>query len=392
MTYTFSNRINNAKASAIREILKLMQDPSMISFGGGNPSPDTFPVETLKMISDDLFSHNANVLLEYGISEGNVSFKEEAISFFERNEKIKKQDDEVLITSGSQQIMDFVAKIFINEGDRVICENPSFLGALNAFKSNGAKLIGCDIENDGINIEQVEAALKKEVVKFIYVIPNFQNPTGITMSLEKRKALYALAVKYDTLILEDNPYGDLRFDGQMIPSIKSLDECGRVIYGASLSKIIAPGMRVAMMVANKEIISKAVVAKQVNDVHTNAWAQAVMANFLRCTNMDTHLEAIQGVYAKKAKLMLSLMKESFASDVKWTIPSGGMFIWVTLPSRIDMESFVKAALDKKVAVVPGNAFLCDPTQSSNCFRMNFSTPSKENIELGISILGELTKA
>ncbi len=391
MKYTFSNRIENAKASAIREILKLMQDPEMISFGGGNPAPDSFPVAALKDVSNQLFTDVPNALLEYGISEGYRSFSNEALAFFSRNEQIKTDDDELLVTSGSQQIMDFMAKIFCDEGDVVICENPSFLGALNAFKSNGAKLVGCDIEADGIDIDQVEKALQKEKVKFIYVIPNFQNPTGITMSLEKRKALYNLAKKYNTIILEDNPYGDLRFEGEYIPSIKSLDDSGIVVYGASLSKIIAPGMRVALMVANKEIISKAVVAKQVNDVHTNAWAQTVMAKFLSQTDMDQHLCTIQKIYQVKATLMLSLMKEHFASDVSWTIPSGGMFIWVTLPSRINMETFVKKALEKKIAVVPGNAFLTDSSMPSQCFRMNFSTPSSKDIEIGIKILGELTK-
>ncbi|WP_249029981.1 aminotransferase-like domain-containing protein [Tannockella kyphosi] len=392
MKYRYSNRIEKAKASAIREILKMMNDPEMISFGGGNPAVETFPIESLKNISSRLFEESPTKVLEYGITEGDIDLRQEALQFFSNKEDIKKEYDQVLITSGSQQIMDFIAKVLCNEDDKVICENPSFLGALNAFKSNGATLVGCDIEADGINLEQVEKALQSDVKPaFIYTIPNFQNPTGITMSYEKRKKLYELACKYEVPILEDNPYGDLRFEGQAIPSIKSMDEEGIVIYAASLSKIIAPGMRVAMLLAHQDIVGKVTVAKQSNDVHSNAWSQKVMANFLHETDMAEHLKKLQAVYSRKCALMLSKMEECFDEAVSWTIPEGGMFIWVTLPDTISMLEFVQEAIKNKVAVVPGNAFYSDDSIPCQSFRMNFSMPSDENIIKGVEILGTLSK-
>lgn len=392
MKFTFSNRIDGVQASAIREILKMMNDPEIISFGGGNPSSESFPVEALKEISNRIFEENPNCVLEYGITEGNNELKTEVIKFLNRHETVTKEYDDIMITSGSQQIMDFLAKCLCNEGDVVVCENPSFLGALNAFKSNGATLVGCDLEEDGIHLGQLEMALQANPKpKFIYLIPNFQNPTGITTSFEKRKAIYALAKQYQVPILEDNPYGDLRFKNAPIPSIKSLDDEGLVIYAASLSKIIAPGMRVAVMIGHRDLMKKIVVAKQTNDVHTNAWAQKVMAEFLKQTDMDVHLTKLQAIYDKKCHLMLREMETHFDSKVTWTKPDGGMFIWVTLPEKVDMMEFVQAAVEKKVAVVPGNAFYSDTTLPCSSFRMNFSTPSEEAIKKGVKILGDLSK-
>lgn len=391
MNFEFSKRISGVQASAIREILKMMNDPQIISFGGGNPASETFPVTKLKEISNDIFNTKPNSILEYGITEGDINFKKAAIDFLSRHEIVLKDYDEVMVTSGSQQIMDFMSKCLCNEGDIVICENPSFLGALNAFKSNGAKLVGIEMEDDGINLTKLEEALNKhQKPKFIYLIPNFQNPTGITTSFKKRQAIYALAKKYQVMILEDNPYGDLRFKNEPIPSIKSLDDEGLVVYAASFSKIIAPGMRVAIMIGHRDLLAKCTVAKQTNDVHTNAWAQSVMARFLNETDMDEHLKKLQAVYNKKCNLMLEEMKKHFSKDCKWTIPDGGMFIWVTLPERLDMLSFVKKAIEHKVAVVPGNAFYDDDSKHCQSFRMNFSMPSTEQIIKGVSILGALT--
>lgn len=390
MKFDFSTRISGVKASAIREILKMMNDPQIISFGGGNPASETFAISKIKEISDTIFSNEPNSILEYGISEGDNEFKNEAIKFLSRHETILKDYDQVMVTSGSQQIMDFMAKCLCNEGDLVICENPSFLGALNAFKSNGAKLVGIEMEDDGINLIKLEEALKQpNKPKFMYLIPNFQNPTGITTSLAKRKAIYQLAKKYQVPILEDNPYGDLRFNHDAVPSIKSLDDEGLVVYAASFSKIIAPGMRVAIMIGPQDLMQKVTVAKQTSDVHTNAWAQKVMARFLQETDMEVYLSNLQTVYKNKCELMLQEMEKHFSKDCSWTIPDGGMFIWVTLPERIEMVDFVKKAIEHKVAVVPGNAFLDDDSKPCQSFRMNFSMPTNEQIIKGIAILGEL---
>ena len=273
----------------------------------------------------------------------------------------------------------------------VICENPSFLGALNAFKSLGAELRGIEYKNGQLDLEDLEKALNENPKpKFMYLIPNFQNPTGLTMSLEMRQKILGLAKKYEVLILEDNPYGDLRFEGDDIPSIKSLDEDGLVIYAASLSKIIAPGMRVACCMGPQEVVSKFTVAKQASDVHSNLWAQRVMARYLKDYDMDEHIHTIREIYKKKCYLMLDEMKKYFHPDVQYTVPTGGMFIWVTLPKNIDMQTFVKEALKQNVAVVPGNAFLDDDTKECHSFRMNFSTPTDEKIKQGVKILGNLT--
>ncbi|MCI9050247.1 MAG: PLP-dependent aminotransferase family protein [Coprobacillus sp.] len=391
MKYEFTNRMANVKASAIREILKATANPEIISFAGGNPAAEAFPVKEIQSISQDILKNEPIRVLQYGITEGDNDLIEAAIQFFNRKEIAFKTGDQMIITSGSQQIMEFAAKCLCNEGDTVICENPSFLGALNAFKSLGAELRGIEYKNGQLDLEDLEKALNENPKpKFMYLIPNFQNPTGLTMSLEMRQKILGLAKKYEVLILEDNPYGDLRFEGDDIPSIKSLDEDGLVIYAASLSKIIAPGMRVACCMGPQEVVSKFTVAKQASDVHSNLWAQRVMARYLKDYDMDEHIHTIREIYKKKCYLMLDEMKKYFHPDVQYTVPTGGMFIWVTLPKNIDMQLFVKEALKQNVAVVPGNAFLDDDTKECHSFRMNFSTPTDEKIKQGVKILGNLT--
>lgn len=391
MEYKFSNRMSNVQASAVREILKAASDPEVISFGGGNPAKEAFPVEAIKRISNELFEEDPISMLQYGITEGYGPLRESAKAFFNRDDQVSKEYDDIIITTGSQQIMDLLAKCVCNEGDIVISEDPSFLGALNSFRSNGATLVGVPVEEDGMNMEALEKAMQmKPTPKFLYVIPNFQNPMGTTMSLEKRKKTYELAKKYGVLILEDNPYGDLRFAGEMVAPIKSFDEDGIVVYAASLSKIIAPGMRVAVAIGHKTLLQKMTVAKQVADVHSNVWAQRVMDRFLRETDMNEHLTRLQAIYRVQATLMLKEMDEHFHPSVKYTRPEGGMFIWVTFPDGVDVNAFIQDAIKQKVAVVPGVAFLCDDKAPCQSIRMNFSTPTKENIIKGVRILGELT--
>ncbi|MEG0276632.1 MAG: PLP-dependent aminotransferase family protein [Coprobacillus sp.] len=391
MKYEFTKRMSTIKASAIREILKATANPDMMSFAGGNPSTEAFPVQAIEKISAEILREDPISVLQYGITEGDKGLLNAATAFFNRHENVTKDNDKMIIASGSQQIMEFAAKCLCNEGDVVVCENPSFLGALNAFKSLGAVLKGIEYKDGQLDLKALELILQtKPKPKFIYLIPNFQNPSGMTMSLEARKKILALAKQYEVLILEDNPYGDLRFEGEAIPSIKSMDEDGLVIYAASLSKIIAPGMRVACCIGPSEIIEKFTVAKQASDVHSNLWAQRVMAKYLTDYDMDEHIRKIQNIYKEKCDLMIQEMKKSFHPDVEYTIPTGGMFIWVTLPTHIDMQNFVKEALEQMVAVVPGNAFLDDDTKECHSFRMNFSTPSKEKIIKGVKILGDLT--
>lgn len=391
MKFEFSNRMSNVQASAVREILKAAADPKMISFGGGNPAASAFPIDVIKKISQELFEEDPISMLQYGITEGYGPLRESANQFFNRHEKVTKEYDDIIITSGSQQIMDFLAKSLINEGDTIISEDPSFLGALNAFRSYGAHIVGVPLEEDGMDMEALEKAMQMQPKpKMLYVIPNFQNPMGITMSLEKREKTYALAKKYGIIILEDNPYGDLRFEGEAVPSIKSLDDEGIVVYAASLSKIIAPGMRVAVAIGHKDILQKLTIAKQVADVHSTIWAQRVMDRVLRTVDMEKHLEKLQDIYGQQASLMLEEIKKHFHPSVQYTMPDGGMFIWATFPKEVDVLSFVQEALKQNVAVVPGSAFMVDDKSECHSIRMNFSAPTKENIVKGVKILGDLT--
>lgn len=274
----------------------------------------------------------------------------------------------------------------------MFCESPSFIGSLNAFRSYGVDLVGVPMERDGMDLNALEDAIRKSAhPKLVYVIPNFQNPTGRVMSLEKRKGLYDLACKYDLIILEDNPYGDLRFAGEPVASIKSMDTEGRVIYSGTFSKILAPGLRVGYAIAPAEIASKITVCKQVSDVHTNIWAQAICAEFLERTDMPQYLEGLRDIYRHKCGLMADGIREHFSPKIQWEMPEGGLFIWCTLPEDADMPAFCKTAVEQyKIAVVPGNAFLVDESAPTSSIRLNFSTPSDEQIVRGVEILGKMT--
>ncbi len=392
MDYVFSDKVSGLQASAIREILKYCVFPDIISFAAGNPAPDAFPTETIKKISDKMLSENPILALQYNITEGYTALRDTLKADMQKKGIFNPEFDELIITSGAQQANELAAKVLCNEKDKLVCESPSFIGSLNSFRSYNVNLIGVPLENDGMDMDILESELKKGGVKLIYVIPNFQNPTGLTMSLEKRKKLYELACKYNTMILEDNPYGDIRFAGENVDSIKSMDKEGRVIYSGTFSKTLAPGLRVGFSVAPKPVIQKMVVCKQVADVHTNIWAQSVCDNFMKEVDMEEHLNGIREIYRRKCNLMLSEMDKHFSKKVKYTRPEGGLFIWATFPEETDMPEFCrKAVADYKVAVVPGTAFVINENDKSYSFRLNYSTPTDEQIVKGIEILGKLTK-
>lgn len=283
--------------------------------------------------------------------------------------------------------------MLLNPGDTLICEAPSFIGSLNAFRSYGVNLVSVPLEEDGMDLAALEHTLQTEPnCKLIYIIPNFQNPTGRVTSLEKRKGIYELACKYNVAILEDDPYGELRISGESVPSLKSMDTEGRVLYAGSFSKILAPGFRVGYLSAPKELVQKVVVCKQVSDVHTNIWAQIMCSEFLKNVDLQEHLEGLRKIYRHKCTLMADTMEACFSKKVAWKKPEGGLFIWCTLPDDCDMPEFCKKAVSEyKIAVVPGNAFLVDESQPTTSFRLNFSTPTDEQIVTGITILGRMTK-
>ena len=392
MEYTFSDRVQTLKPSAIREIFKYAADPTVVSLSAGNPSPEAFPKDEIAEISARIFRDDPISALQYSVTEGYAPLREFLTGYMKEKHNVGSDSDDILITSGAQQIMDLASKALLNEGDVVICENPSFIGSLNTFRSYNARLVGVEIEGDGINIAALEKALEKEKrAKFIYTIPNFQNPSGVTMSEAKRRAVYELAKKYGVLIIEDNPYGDLRFAGEFLPCIKSFDTEGLVIYAGSFSKVISPGMRVGYTIAPKEIIQKMVVCKQGQDVHTNIWSQLVCHEFLTKYDFDTHLARLREIYRKKAAYTMDLMDEHLSPNITYRKIDGGLFLWCDLPDHVDMQKFCLDAVKNKVCVVPGTAFMANPEDKTNSFRINYSTPTNEQLKKGIEILGKMAK-
>ena len=392
MEYKFSERVLTLKPSAIREIFKYAADPTYISLSAGNPGPEAFPVKPLAEISAKLMAENPILALQYSTTEGYTPLRDHLRAYMREKHNTGRDFDDILITSGAQQIMDLFTKSILNEGETVLTEAPSFIGTLNDFRSYRAKLVGIPMDTDGMNMEALEKALRTEKnVKFIYTIPNFQNPSGITMSLEKRKKLYDLAKQYGVMILEDNPYGDLRYAGEALPTIKSFDEEGIVLYAGSFSKVISPGMRVGYAIGPKPVLAKMTVCKQGQDVHTNIWSQVLCHRFMTEYDYEAHLDGLRALYTKKRAFLLDLMEKNLAPHITWDPFDGGLFPWCHLPAGVDMQAFVQKALEKKVCVVPGTAFLTDENEPCDAFRINFSTPTDEQLQKGIELLGEAVR-
>ncbi len=393
MDYIFSDKVSSLQPSVIREILKFTSDPEVISLAAGNPAPEAFPVKEIAGITAKLLAENPINALQYSVTEGYTPLRNRLKERMKKAGCFDENSDELIITSGAQQANELACKVLLNEGDTLFCEAPSFIGSLNAFKSYNVNLVGVPMEEDGMKLDALEEALKTaNKPKLIYIIPNFQNPTGLCTSLEKRKAIYELAKKYGVMILEDNPYGDIRFAGENIPSIKTMDKDGIVIYSRTFSKTLAPGLRVGYVSAPKPVIQKMVVCKQVSDVHTNIMAQMICDEYLKNYDMDAHLEKIRAVYRHKCGLMLDEIDKNFSRKITVTKPEGGLFIWATLPEGSDMMGFCNTAVQKyKVAVVPGTAFLIHETDKTSSFRLNFSTPTDEQLIKGCEILGKLSK-
>lgn len=385
----YADRVKPMKGSAIREMFKRMADPEIISLAGGNPASELFPGDELSKIAGKILMTNPVGALQYGTTDGVPAMKQCAISRAKKVNSVK-DTDEVLIMTGANQGIDLTAKSLINKGDKIIVESPSFIGSLNAFRTYESELVGVPMDDDGMNMEALEEALKNnEGVKMIYTIPTFQNPTGTTMPLEKRQRLIALANQYDVVVLEDNPYGDLRFRGEDVPTIKSLDTEGRVIYAGSFSKILSPGMRLGYIIGAPEFLEKIEILKQVNDVHTPVLTQLMCVEFMKKYNIDQYIEKNRALYSKKCAVMLEAMEKYFpAGKVRWTVPDGGIFLWCACDGIEDITPVVNKALEKKVAIVPGSNFAIDMTAPSNQFRLNYSSATPEKIEEGIRRLGE----
>lgn len=388
MDYTISNRMSTLRGSAIREIFKYAADPAVISLAGGNPNPELFPNEALSDIAAEILREQPVTALQYGITEGYTPLREAIRERLARVENIGSENDDLIVVSGGQQGIELATKCLVNEGDTVIVELPSFIGATNAFRSYGAHLVGVPVKEDGMDLDALEKALaENDNVRFIYTIPTFQNPMGVTMSLEKRKKLYEIAKKNGVLILEDNPYGELTFNGVKTPTIKSMDTEGIVMYSGSFSKILAPGLRLGFMCAPRSIIQKMVIAKQISDVHTPMLPQLLATEYMKRYDLDALILKMRENYAHKCKTMLDAMEQYFPADVTYTRPGGGLFIWCDLGHGLDTFALSKKAIEQKVVYVPGNTFMVDMDQPTSTLRLNYSTMSDEKIVEGIRRLG-----
>jgi 2-aminoadipate transaminase len=384
------------QSSAVRELLKLTEQPDLISFGGGLPAPDVFPVEEVRAACDRVLKDYGALALQYSTTEGYLPLRDQIARHTARYH-IKINPDNVLLTSGSQQALDLIGKIFINPGDHILVEEPTYLGALQAWTAYGAEYITVPIDKQGMNTDYLEEALRAGP-KFIYVLPNFQNPTGVTLSLERRHRLVELADRYGVPIIEDDPYGQLRFEGEHLPAVVTLDDqfrnnnggCyhGNVIYLSTFSKILSPGLRLGWVIAPEEVIRKLVQAKQGADLHTPTFNQIVAYEVSRGGFLDQHAKLIRRVYKERRDVMLAAMDRHFPPEVDWTQPSGGLFMWGVLPEYLDSSDVLRDAIKRKVAFVPGAAFYPNGG-GHNTMRINFSYSTPEKIQEGIARLGEV---
>ncbi len=378
------------RKSVIRELLKVTQDPEIISFAGGLPNPESFPIEDLEGVFDHVMEHYGKDALQYGTTQGYHRLRE---SLAERaaKEGIDVTEDEILITSGSQQALDTIGKIFLNPGETAIVGLPSYLGGINAFRSYESNLEGIPLDKEGMQIdvleEKIKDMLKDEITpKFIYVIPTFQNPAGVVMPEKRRKKLIDIANEYDLVIIEDDPYGKLRFDIPAVKPIKAFDDEGRVIYMSTFSKILSPGFRLAWVIASPELTRKMIICKQALDLCTNTFTQYLADEFMRKGSLDLHIMKICEMYKPKRDLMMKYMKEYFPSEYICHKPKGGMFAWVTLPEGVDTETMFLDAIKEKVAYVHGKAFHVDGGGEKS-MRLNFSYSTDDQIKEGMQRLG-----
>jgi 2-aminoadipate transaminase len=390
----FSESAKGMKRSAIREILKLTQRPEIISFAGGLPSPESFPIEQLKEISVTVLENEGIKALQYGTTEGDNRLRQILVDRYQKD-GVNVNCNNLIITTSSQQGLDLIPKIFINPGDKVICGLPSYLGGISAFSTYGAELIGIKLDENGMNADLLEKALadlkaKGEKPKFIYTIPDFQNPAGITMPESRRLKIIEIAHKYDVLIVEDSPYRELRFNGKPQKMIYQLDGTGQVIVLGTMSKIFVPGFRLGWVVAHEDIIDKLVTAKQSTDLCTSAFLQKITALYFDRGYFDKNLQFIISSYRDKRDGMIAALHKYMPKGVKWTEPEGGLFLFVTLPDYMDAEELFKVAIQENVAFVLGTVFHCDGS-GKNTLRMNFSYMSKEMNEEGVKRLANAIK-
>ncbi len=386
-----AERMQGVNGSAIRELFKLLGDPEIISFGGGNPAKECFPKEDIEKITAALLRDKSDVLLQYGATEGYLPLRKAYIEKILPDLGLTAELENVLALTGSMQGLDLICKVVVNPGDVVLVEEPSFLGALQTFNIAQAKLVPVPLHTDGIHVDELEALVREYRPVMFYTIPTFQNPTSWVSGIEARKAIARLAAEYDMIVIEDDPYASLRFSGEKLPTIKSFDTSGNVILMSSFSKTISPGMRVALCCGNAELIRKMTIAKQSADTHSPNLNQAIIAEYLNRDLLPEHIAEISKVYAHSASAMIEAMEEYFPDWVEYEKPIGGLFIWCTLPEGWDASELFKKAVARKVAFVPGVSFFTTSGKGNNTFRLNFSAEPEERIRKGIRTLGDLLK-
>jgi 2-aminoadipate transaminase len=392
----YAQRTQRIQSSAIRELLKLTEQPDVISFAGGLPAPDVFPVKEFQEACQKVLSEHGPQALQYSTTEGYRPLRE-MIARHTARYGITVGPENILITSGSQQALDLIGKVFINPGDRILVENPTYLGALQAWNAYQAEYVTVPLDDEGMQTEKLEAALRAGP-KFLYVLPNFHNPAGVTLSLERRKRLIELADHYGVPIIEDDPYGQLRYEGDHLPSLVVLDNefqghngapySGNVIYLSTFSKTLAPGLRLGWIIAPEEVIRKLVQAKQGADLHTSTFTQMVAYEVARGGFLDRHVRFIRNVYRERRDAMLNALERYFPEGVRWTRPAGGLFLWVILPEHLNTTELLAEAIAERVAFVPGAPFHPDGS-GQNTMRLNFSYMPPEKIEEGIKRLGRV---
>lgn len=390
----YAHRNSRITSSVIRELLKLTEQPDIISFAGGLPAPEVFPVAKFKEACNYVLDQIGPQALQYSSTEGYILLRE-WIAAQDSTLEAPIGAENVFMTSGSQQALDLLGKLFINRGDYVLVESPTYLGALQAWNAYGAQYISVPVDEHGMVVDELEKALRVGP-KLIYVLPNFQNPSGATLALERRKKLVELADRYGVPIVEDDPYGRLRYEGDMLPSVYTLDkeyqgkDGGNVIYLSTFSKLLAPGIRLAWVYAPPQVIRRLVLIKQAADLHTSSFSQVTAYEVAKGGFLDSHINLIRATYKERRDMMLETMEELFPSEVHWVRPEGGMFVWNILPQGVDAVELLKKAVEKKVAFVPGNAF--HPNGGGlNTFRINFSYARPEIIQEGVTRLGRLLR-
>jgi 2-aminoadipate transaminase len=385
---SFAHRMDSLEVSTVREILKVTEMPDVISFAGGLPAPELFPIQEMAQAFYKVIAEDGRSSLQYSTTEGHMPLRQ-YIAGRMQAKGIPAAANNILITSGSQQGLDLVAKVLLNACDKVIVERPTYLAAIQTFSVFEAQFITVASDDEGIDVDDVERRLQQHPdVKLIYLVANFQNPSGTTLSFARRKRLIQLAQTYGVRILEDDPYGELRYRGETIPPLKSLDPTGLVIYLSTFSKTMAPGLRLGWLVAEPETYQKLVIAKQATDLHTNTVAQRAAHHYLTEHSADQHIAKIRAVYGERCRRMLESLARYFPSEVRWTKPEGGMFLWAELPPHIRTEDVLKDAIAEKIAFVPGAAFFASQKEH-NFMRLNFSNQVPEKIEEGIKRLSSV---